>query len=104
MRHVSRFVAEDLAWYDNPKWRLCAFFCLFLHVPYLNVGCMRPQHHAWLVLDKKGVLHVACGMVFRHIERIEVVPLALEKWPVRERKTHRIEDLIRFANERRYGM
>ena len=104
MRHIGRFVAEGFAGDDDAVWRLLSRLHLRLHVAELHRRGVRTEHISGGILDEERVLHVARGMVFRHVQRIEIVPLVLEKRAGCVRKTHGAEYPCRFAHEDRNRM
>src|SRR5665213_85889 len=104
VRHVGGFVAEDLAGHDDSVRRLYSHFLLRLHVAQLDRRRMRTQYHVRLVFNEKSVLHIARGMVFGHIQSVEVVPFRLDQRTFGEGETHARKYLVRLTNERRYRM
>lgn len=49
-----------------------------------------------IVINKESVLHVACGMFRRKVERLEIVPVVLNLRSLSNRKTQAGEDVADF--------
>ncbi len=104
MRQVEVVAAVDAARRDDSDRRLVR-----LHVPDLNRRRVRPQHRAEIpgagARHRRGeverVLHIARGMLGRHVQRVEAVPLVFDLRTFDRREAHTREDLLHaVANER----
>ena len=91
---VELIAAVDAARSDQPDRRLMLF-----HVADLHPRRVRPQQRrrrADRGLDRRGqiqrVLHVASGMLARHVERLEVVILVFELGALDDDEAHSRED------------
>ena len=51
---------------------------------------MRAQHER--IVDVKRILHIACGMVLRDVEQLEIVKVALDFWTFRHFEPHSEEN------------
>ena len=97
MRQVEVVAAIHTARDDDPDRRLVR-----LHVADLHRRGVRPQQRPQIVgrplspWNRRGqiqrVLHVARGMLGRHVERIEAVPLVLDLGPFDDGEPHARED------------
>ena len=94
MREVEIVAAVDAAWRDQPHRRL-----MLLHVPDLHPGRMRAEQRGGGAHGRahgrreiQRVLHVARGMVRRHVERFEVVVVVFELGPLDDEEPHAAED------------
>ena len=74
VRGISRIPPVDSTWSDDPDRRLVA-----LHVSNLYRRGVRTQQPS-LTLDVETVHRVACRMLRRDVERLEVVELVLQLW------------------------
>lgn len=100
VRHVGRFVAKYFAHRDGAIWRHDTFVHLGFYVARMD-GCrVRTQHFFGLIFYKERVLHVACGMIARNIERVEIVPFVFKERTFSKREPHIKKDPVGFANER----
>ena len=57
---------------------------------------MRAQQHVGVVLDEKGVLHIASGVIFREIQGGEDMPIVLDFRPFRDAESKSPEDVADF--------
>ena len=99
VRQVEIVAAVDAAGHDDPDRRLVR-----LHVADLHRRGMRAQQRpaivgpAALALDRRRqiqrVLHVARGMLGRHVQRVEAVPLVLDLGTFDDREAHAREDVF----------
>src|SRR3989338_89243 len=102
--HVGRLIAEHLAHRYGAVRRLYPLLYLRFHIANLDIGGVRAQHHARLILDIERVLHVACGVVLGNIQGVEIMPLVLKQRAVCNGKPHIEKDAIGLADKRRYGV
>ena len=75
---------------------------LFLHNARLHRARLRAQNH--VVVDVERVLHIACGMVFGDVEKLEVVQIAFNFRTFRNRKAHAGKYVDKFARDERKRM
>src|SRR5580698_495238 len=93
VRCVERIVAMHLPGDDDAYGRR-----LLLHGANLHRRSVSAQQQAitrelvLLARDEQRVLGVARGMVWRKIERLEIVVVGLDLGPLADRVAHRLED------------
>ncbi len=83
MAGVYRFVAIDLAHDEGAHGRAHALHDA--HLVRRGLGAQQNLSRR----DPEGVLHVACGMVYRQVQRLEVVVIGLNLWPIVQLEAHR---------------
>ncbi len=104
VRHVGRLVAKHLTHGHHAIRRQLVVFDRGAHVPDLRVGGVRAQHLALFIFDKECVLHVARGVILRHVERVEVVPLVFNQRRLCKREAHLKKYLVGLSYEARNGV
>ena len=88
----DRLVAEDAARTDHADRRPLA-----LHRAHLDRRGVRAQQDVGVLLDEERVLHVACGVLGREVERREDVPVVLDFGSVGHGVAQAREDLDDFV-------
>ena len=93
VRGVNGIGAVNSAGRDYAYRRLLVF-----HNPYLYGGGLCAQKHFFG--DIEGILRISCGVIFRNVERLEIVVVPLNLGTGRNLKAHTQEDILDLVKHR----
>ena len=93
------FVAEYSSRADDADRRFLLFHC-----SDLNGGGVGTQQDVRILFDEEGVLHIACRMFRREVERRENVSVVFDFGPVGDGVSESCEDVDYLVSDERYGV
>lgn len=97
MRHVCRFIAEHLR-RRNHSHLFDAFLCHLLEAANRYGRRVRARRARFLLLRPKSILHIACRVVSRNVQGVEVIPLILKLRAFGNAETHPAENIRNLAD------